>query len=451
MGGNFQALISAGKYFTASEFFASEFKLAAHKIGAGDVKLQTALMRYFLPLTEGAVSNEIRTLSLSKVSQASFSEMMMVLMRKAEHAIQYTIFNSMMENAMVENGQIVNIREYLRNQPEFKNRYSADAATRRALEKGFEAKVSELQATRSLYKIAELKGDELHIPGIDRKSDSVIKYRNLIHQLSKNATGNVTEDDMSKIRMNVITRSFMVFKNWIPRLVDVRVGELRYNVGTDAYEWGRMRMVAKMLFSEGFFALNRLKNVLSANDKGVEYLTKLYEQKKADYELANNTEFTMSKEEFFDMVRAGIKAQFRDTLVLTSLVALFLFLKAEAPDDDEDKETISRYKYAVRVMDKIIDEISFYYNPISFQQILNGSVFPALGVVTDMAKLFNSVGEELYGLTFNDEEVTESAKPIKYVLKTFPISHQFLTFVPLLDPEMAKELGVKTTTESRLR
>jgi hypothetical protein len=60
--------------------------------------------------------------------------------------------------------------------------------------------------------------------------------------------------------MNVYTSSMMVFKNWIPRLVDMRIGDIKYNAASDAYEWGRMRMIFNILATDIFKSINNIQD-----------------------------------------------------------------------------------------------------------------------------------------------------------------------------------------------
>jgi hypothetical protein len=42
----------------------------------------------------------------------------------------------------------------------------------------------------------------------------------------------------------------------------------------------------------------------------------------------------------------------------------------------------------------------------------------------------------------------ESAKPIKYLMKQFPVSNQIVQYLPLFVPEVAKDLGIKAQSQS---
>jgi hypothetical protein len=452
VGANLQALIDSGNYFTKGEFLKNEWRLTTHKFTGEEGQKLAAAMDYFIPLIDDQTRKQVKKMSVSQVNRFVMSDFLMSLQRTGDEAVQYTVFLSMFENSMIsDNGEIVNIRQFVLSKPEYKNRYNLSFEERKNLEKKAEQEIKELKETKSLLKIAKIENDELVFTGLERNSKQVHDFRQLVQQMSKRILGNVSEDDMSKIRMNVFGRSFMVMKNWIPRLVDIRASELRYNVGTDAYEWGRYRMAFKIIAREGLRSIATLRNMLIANAKGVEKMRELYKLKRKEYFESNNKELEMTEDEFFDLVRQSIRSQMRETIALLSLFSMFLAAKSMPPEDDEDKGVKSFYNYSVRMMDKIKDELSFYYNPLSFQQILNGSVFPSLGILTDATKLINHTGQLGFGLIFENDEWVETAHPTKYLFKSFPITKEMLNYIAIFYPDVADEMGIRISTESRLR
>lgn len=441
LGGNFQAFVNAGKYYNLKEFFAAELKFSGHKFISDKADIHLAMMKTFLPLAEGELHKRMNKLTLSKVTTADLSNTIMYLMRTADNVVQYANFLAMMDNAIVIDGKLRNVRDYYRNSNEYKNRYSLSYSERKKIEDNFEDKLKELRDEFGIAKFAEVVDGKLKLNGVS--TESVHEYRSLLQQIGKKAAGNITPNDENLIRLNVLGRSFMVFKNWIPGLLDVRFTELRYNVGTDAYEWGRMRMATKFLFREGFKSIVTLRNMLIANDKGIEALRRLFEDKKKDYFNKNNKELEMTEEEFFDLVRQNIKSQYRDTILFISLIAMFMAAKSMAPDDGEDEHTKAFYRYSVRALDNIKNEMSFYYNPLSLQHILNGSIFPSLGILTDATNILTNTLQEGFGLVIQDDEIIDGAHPAKYFMKTFPITKEMLNYIAIGAPEMGKTLGIQ--------
>jgi hypothetical protein len=454
-GGNAQSIINSGKYFTKSDYIASEGMLFIGKLAnTDDRKKLLGALEYFLPLTENYNKDIASKLSLNKLNQQNIQDFLMIMMRKTDWAVQTANFYSFLKNSIVENGEVVNAREFLRAQPKYQNLYSNTVEKRKALEQEFEEDVKKLVEEKGVLKIAQIVNNEFVIPGVDRKSDSVIKLRRTVQQISKDALGNLTEDDVRTINMNIYGKSFMVFKNWIPRLVDVRMGNLKYNNASDAYEWGRMRMVYRIMSEDLIGSLNNLYNSLVANEKGVDYMRQLFQKKKDDYEKDTGKELNMTEDEFINLVRQNIKGQMIDVLFLTTMFLLVTALKANMPDDDEDPAVKAQYRFVVKMADKFKDELMYFYDPTSLQQLISGGgvgLFPAIGLVNNFRKGVKNFFVENWALATGDDETVEKTKVIKYWMKTFPFTNQMAGYLPMFYPELAKDLGLKIQSNYGIR
>lgn len=450
LGGTFQSIINAETYFTRLDYEGTALWMMSNKMTQGpDQKKAIGALEYFLPLTDNYNREVAKKLSLSKLSQENVQEFLMVMMRKSDYFVQSNNFYTFLRNTIVDGDRVINVREYLREQPEYKDMYAGTEADRKARRDKFEEDVKKLLEEKAVLKLAEIKDGEFVIPGVDRKSRSVIELRRKVQQLSKDALGNLSEDDLRTINMNIYGKSFMIFKNWIPRPVDVRMGNLKYNAGSDAYEWGRMRMVFRVLSMDVLKSIGRLKNSLYANDKGVEFMRQLYEKKKADYELDTGKELKMTESEFMDLVRKNIKAQLVDVIFLTTLLALYFGMKANAPEDDEDEIVKNQYKFMLRAADKVTDELLYFYNPASLTSLVSSGIFPSMSYLTNFSKLLKNFMIENYAISIGDQELEEKNQVIKYLMKSFPISNQAAGMLPMFYPELAKDLGIKVQSQAR--
>ena len=454
LGGSFQTWINAGKYYTKAEFLKNEFMMAQRMHGV-DQKKYIGALQYFLPLTESYNKQIASELSINSLNAQSLQEILMSLMRNADQFVQSVNFFSYLDNAIVVNDRVENVREYLKTTPEFANIYKVGQDERAILQKKFEEEVERLKKEQGVMALAKIEGDKFVIPGVDRKSDSVIELRRKVQAITKDALGNLSDDDVRKINMNIVGKSFMMFKNWIPRLVDVRFGDLKYNAGSDAYEWGRTRMVANFLGEGIITGIKNLTDAVYATDKGVEYMMELYEKKKETYERETGKTLEMTPDEFIELVRQNIKNQAADLMLYIALTALFFGARALAPDDDDDKYAKNQHKYLMRVIDKVRDEVAYFYNPMGLINLSKGGVFPALsGVVTPGKALINMLNE-MYGLSMGDG-VGLNGKPIdenyviKYGLKSLPITSTLAdTILLLFFPDVAKDLGMKAQSEAK--
>jgi hypothetical protein len=261
----------------------------------------------------------------------------------------------------------------------------------------------------------------------------------------------MTEENKRLINLSIYGNSFMVFKNWIPRLVDVRMGNVKYNAASDAYEWGRTRMIARIISDDFRGALGNLKNSLVGNDKGMEYIRQLYEKKRADYKADTDKELEMTEDEFIELVRQNIKNQLIDVLFYAALWAIFLGLKAMAPDDDEDPMVKNQWKFALKATDKFKDELGYFYDPTSLTGLVSTGIFPSIGLINNYRKAVGNFLTENYALAVGDEELAEENKVIKYWLKSFPILSQGAGMLPMFYPDLAKDLGIKIQSNYGMR
>lgn len=450
-GGTFQSIINSGKYFTRAEHLATEAWINSKMIGFGDAeytKKTVAALNYFLPLTENYNREFAKKLSINTLSQENIQDAMYWLMKHSDKHVQTVNFFAFLRNSVVIDGKVVNAREYLKSTPEYINFYEGTDEQRNQRFAKFEEDVKKLVEEKGVLKLGKVENDEFVIPGVDRKSESVIDLRRKIQQLNKDALGNLTEDSKRLIEMNIYGNSSMMFKRWIPRQIDVRFGNLKYNSASDAYEWGRTRTVMAMLSKDGLRALTNLRNTLVGNEKGVNYMRELWEKKKEDYEKETGKILDMTESEFMDLVRKNVKSQMVDAMFYLTMIGLFLALKANAPDDDEDPLVKNQYKFLMRAADKLRDEIAYFYNPANLLQLVSGGIFPSIGLITNFGKLLKNFMQEMFGLVLENDEWVDSAQPVKYLMRQFPISTQLAQYMPLFAPDLAKDLDIKVQSQS---
>lgn len=442
-GGKTQSWINSGKYFTKTDFVSTEMWLLANKMNGSDKQKMLAALEYFLPFTHDYNQHNARKLSMNKLDDQAIQDFLMSLMRKGEDAVQTTNFFAFLRNSIVQDNKVVNTREYLRSTPEYSNMYEGTQEERDSRSARFEEEVKRLNETQGIINVGSVVNGEFIIPGVDQKDASVVELRRKVQQFSNDALGSASEENKRAINMTVYGNSFMIFKNWIPRLVDVRMGGLKYNAASDAYEWGRMRTVTKIISDDFLKSIGRLHNTLVANDKGIEYLKDLYETKRTSYTQETGKELDMTADQFIDLVRQNVKNQLYDVLIYGALFAIYWGLKANAPDDDEDPEVKSRYKFLLKATDKFKDEIGYFYDPTSLSSLVGSGIFPSIGLINDYKRLFSHTMTELYGLSVGDDELVDSNQTVKYWLRTFPVLNQGASLLPLFYPDLSKDLGIK--------
>jgi hypothetical protein len=452
-GGKTQSLINAGVYFTKKDYISAEMWLGANKMSGAEDKLKMlAALDYFIPFTENYNRDAARKLSLNKVDDQAIQDYLMVLMREGERSVQVTNFFAYIRNSAVVNGEVVNARQYLKSTPEYKDFYAGTQSERDARSEKFEKDVKDLVEKQGVLKMGEVKDGQFVIPGVEQKSDSVIETRRKIQQFTSDALGSLTEENKRLINMTIYGNSFMVFKNWIPRLIDVRMGNLKYNAASDAYEWGRSRMMFRLISEDLLGSLNILKNSIIGNtsDKDLDNIRKLFEKKKADYENDTGKVLEMTESEFIDLVKQNVKNQLLDVLVYASLFALSLGLKA-LPDDDDDPIVKNQYKFLLKATDKFKDELGYFYNPANLTGLVSTGIFPSYGLIKNYETLVKNFMKENYALATGDKELEDKNFVIKYWMRSFPVTNQAASLLPMFYPNLAKDLGIKMQSQYGIR
>jgi hypothetical protein len=233
----------------------------------------------------------------------------------------------------------------------------------------------------------------------------------------------------------------------------VEIGEDGLTTG-EKYDIGRVRLFAYVIGTSIKERTSNIYNILSLNDKGLAALDKMYEDFAEQYEKRTGKPLQMDREEFIDMIRTNLRNQIKELAILASLLGAAISLGIIGTDDDDDKADKNRFRYAQRVIDKFVSEVSFFYNPAEFQKILSGSMFPAIGIFSDFGRFTDHFIMETTGIDTSNpelsvEQVRKKAQPIKNFGKMFPFTKSLFTYGAILDPEFAKEFDVTIQKESR--
>lgn len=448
-GVNFHAFINAGGFYRFREF---QKKNAMVTSGVGLSTIDKALLDTIVPINEDIAQEEQRKLAkkqgyLKYLSSWSLIDIAMVTNSWPERKLQFANALAFNDNSMVVDGKIVNIRQYLRAKDR-ETKYQMSPEDRRALEKTFEDRVKELQETKSLSKIAKIEDDKLVIPGVDQ--DELAKYRVSVIEYSRKLNGQMSRENKADYRRDTILKSFMMFRNWIPKMISERTMDIQKNQELDEWEYGRMRVFFKTWQRLGMFNITKMKHILAGDEEGIRIMEEILEEKRLAYKEKTGQDLEITDEEFYDLMRKELSMEMRELGLLFSLMGVIIAAKIAFPPDDEDKITANKNKYLLKIFNKVSDELSFYYNPLSFESMTKGSIVPGLGILTRALTAGRDLEREIQGQLAGDEQLMDKAHPIKRFLDLIPGPSQFQQeILPLIDPEFAKELGIRVTAEAR--
>jgi hypothetical protein len=441
-GNNFQSYINAGGLYTFwKDFIPNEGKVATNKLSL----IEKGLLDLIVPLNEDVVTEERRKVArkqglVNYLSTWSFSDVMMSTNAFPEKKLQLTNALSIIENSMVKDGKIVNIRQYIAAQDR-QVKYNMSAAERKQLEKTFENRVKELKDSSSLIKTAEIKNDEVVIEGVSE--EELAKFRTKIIEYGRKLNGQMNQDNKAGYRRDAIFSSFMMFKTWIPKMVAERTADVNYNVEVDNWEYGRTRAFVKTWAYLGLRNIVKMRDIINGTEEGLAILDEMLEEKRQEHFKRTGQELEITKEEFYDLMRKELTSQLKELKVLVLLMATLMAAKAAEPPEDASDLEKNRYKFWAKALNKISDEITFYYNPTSFEGMTKGSILPSLNLLTKTERVFIQLNKEL-----GDEP--EKAYPQKALFNLIPGLAQFQTeILPFIDPELAKEWGIRVSAEAR--
>ena len=448
-GQHFQAFINAGNLYKFSDYEKNHLKMF---VPGGLTTEDKALIDLFVPLNEDITKEKQRELAkkqgyVKALSAWSIQDVTMATNYLPERVLQMTNAKTMNDNYMVENGKIVNIRQYLAAEDR-KTKYKMSVADRRALENSFDDRVNALKETRSLSKIVKVTDDDITIPGVS--DEELAKYRTKVIEYGRDLSGQMNMDNKAEYRRDSLLRSFMMFKGWIPKQVSVRTLDINKNLQADEWQYGRTRLFVKTIAHLGRNTISGMRDILQGNENGLAIMDNILEEKRKDYFNKTGQILDISQEEFYDLMRRQLSNQMKELGLLMGLLALVLAAKAAVPPDDADALTKNRYKFWAKAVNKISDELAFYYNPMSFESMTKGSVIPAMGLLVKVERAFGALSKEAYGYATDDQSLQDKAHPTKYFLDLIPGPAQFQQeILPLLYPELAKEMGIKVSSQAR--
>jgi hypothetical protein len=278
--------------------------------------------------------------------------------------------------------------------------------------------------------------------------------------MSKDALGEADEFDIANYKYSIWGRLFMTFINWIPRQAEVRFGEFRYDQAHHSHEYGRFRMFAKALSANYLqtvskfvpipYLTGKVTSAAFGKDALIQRAKEVYKEKieRAKFLGKYDENTFISEGEFIDMFIKGVDSTFAEMRTIILMMSFFFFALA-APDDDDDSEEKAWKAMVRKQMDKLSDEVGFFYSPKSFIDIL-GNRPPVLSLIRDSYYMFTNITQEVFGFGLEqvgwDEkgiEMQEKAKPVKRIFRVFPVTKEIVNYIPAVDEDMAKEWGVR--------
>ena len=469
-GTNLQMAAQSGVYYNYRDFLKNEVRLLGNKYKSDQERdMFVQLQNIFMPLKDSPTYQKLLESSASAAQEFldKFSDRLFIGFRSPELHLERSLFKTLLQNSMVVDGKIVNINTFVRNK--YKDRYN-NARTFQARKAQIDQEIEQLKKTKSMDVTKRLdKNGKVEIPGLDLTNrDELQRLTNLTRDIARSSTGGFTEFDNIKANMNIWFKSMMVFKGWIPKLVDTRFGEFR-KVGDDfevridenglttgeKYDIGRVRLFLGN-FTKFILIPNLVKyyNIQTANEKGIEEMDKMFLYYSRDYEARTGERLNMSREDFFDLVRTNSRKTMQELVLIVMLNLISIQLGFFEPEDEQDKAARNRFRFYKKVVNRFSQELMFFYNPAEWQGILSQGIIPSVSLLSEFKTFSEHFAEEVTGTDFSNldkspGEVRDDAYPVKYAMRMFPLTKSLVTWLAIFDPEWAEEMDVTIQETNR--
>lgn len=450
-GGHVQAFINSGTFYRGGEY-EKNIDLLCATLGKNFSLIDKGLIDLIHPLNEDAVVENTRNLSRKQstrkyLSTWSINDIMQSGNRLGDMVLELANAKTFNDNSMVVDGKIVNIRQYLSKQDASK--YTLPEAERRAITKSFESRVRQLKETKSLPKISSFNSEGvLEIPGVSKEEQAV--YRTKVAEYARSISGIQSRDNKADYNRSAIFKSFMMFKNWIPKQIELRVLDINKNNELDTWEYGRTRLFVKVWSHLGFKVIGGMRDIIAGNDNGLRIMNEILQEKREAYYKATGQQLEITEAEFYDMMKKELHSQSKELVLLLGVLSLVVASKLIPPRDKKDLLAQNHLKWLQKMISKMADEVRFYYDPRSADSITKGSIIPSLSILNKVSKFIGQVEEETRGKILGDQKLIDHTHPTKYFLNLVPGAAQLQNeILPYVDPEMAKNLGIITTSQAR--
>ena len=447
-GGQFQMFIKSGGVYGFWQFEKNQAAIFSGKVST----TKRGLLDLISPLTDDISVEKRRELAKkysykNYISTWSFSDVLMSTNSFPERMLEYANAMSFIDNAIVVDGKIVNALQYLRKQ-DSSTKYKMSESERKALEKTFDNRVKALLAERSLEKISTVTDEKTIIPGVSNAE--LARFRVTIGEYQRTLNGKMNEANKANYRRDTIFRSFMMFRGWIPKMVSERTSDIQKNEQLGEWEYGRARLFVKTWAELGFRNILKIRQITGGTEEGIRLMNQVLEAKRESYYQKTGQVLEITEEEFYDLMRKELSNEMKELGLLLSLMIILLTAKAAAPPEDATALERNRYNYFVRGLNKIVDEVSFYYNPLSFESATKGNIIPSFGLMVKVEKIIEHILRESIGYAMDDQEMIDKAHPLKYSLNVVPVGNQFQNeWLPFFFPDLAKKQGIRVTSEAR--
>ena len=232
---------------------------------------------------------------------------------------------------------------------------------------------------KNLYEAMDDEGNL--VDGVDSKwKEEIFKFKLKVESIKKKIHGNYDPNSPVMIKKTQLGRMLTMFRSWVAEGAKSRFGLEGEDVILDRKTKGRYRTLATSINIDGTEnnwrknVQHLLKELLRQSNLGL-----IYKNKGLD--------------ELSDVDKANMKKNATELMLLMALYLSMMMLVHAVGDDEEDEIFLNPM---INVGHRLIDDIGFYFNPMSTWSIIQDPL-PTAKIVTDIGEWFWAAGKYMGG------------------------------------------------------
>lgn len=205
-----------------------------------------------------------------------------------------------------------------------------------------------------------------------------LKFKNKLDQVINSLHGNYDPNTPVKAKSYVIGRALLQFRSWMWEGWKSRTETEKYDKILGRHRKGRYRTLISYLADKKLGAFLELPlNILRI---------------KSFDDILNNQNLKDGKTKYTKTDIANMKKNVTELSVYLSLIGVGLLLSAikdASSDDEEAKKRKYIANFLINQVNRLQDDIMFYFNPVSFETITRNSI-PAATLIIDIAQFVDA-------------------------------------------------------------
>jgi hypothetical protein len=264
--------------------------------------------------------------------------------------------------------------------------------------------------------------------GSENYYNKLNQLREAIKEFVRKSYGTMSQDDVAAYQSNILLKSLMTFKTWMPGILQERFGATRYNESLDYLDIGTHRALVEEFYKDQSKTISeyitttvlpKIGNLIgdlitfgywNKNRVNEEIARYKYEQwANKNPEAAELTSF----EDYMEIKRKQIGYALRDLRVIIGLLTAIFALGLEGDDDEPYYKQNIALRNTYRFLNKSLAEVGFVYTPSEFTRLLKNPL-PLIGVLDQATNTLSNTADEIRDFSVGENNPRDKANQFHY-------------------------------------